>query len=107
MKKYLLALVSSAILLGACTATPPADIVVAIQNACIVDAGLRPVAKALQLALANPIESLALDSARSVIDPICANPAGSINANTMTILATNIGNIESIVVTLEARKGAK
>lgn len=107
MKKSLLVLLSiAAIVLGACTTPQPADVVVAIQNACVIDAGIRPTVTALE-PFATPAEVLAINSARSVIDPICANPSGSVQANTLTILATNIGNIQGIIIALQTRQAAK
>lgn len=107
MKKSLLVLLAGiAICLGACTTPPPSDVVAAIQNACVIDAGIRPTVTALE-PLATPAEVLAINAARSVIDPICANPAGSVQANTLTILATNVGNIQGIIVSLQTRKAVK
>ena len=82
MKKSLLALLAGIVfVLGACTTPPPADIIAAIQNACVIDAGIRPTITALE-PLATPFQVLIIKSARSVIDPICANPSGSVQANT-------------------------
>ncbi len=107
MKKSLLALLAGIVLvLGACTTPPPADIIAAIQNACVIDAGLRPTITALE-PLATPFQVLIIKSARSVIDPICANPSGSVQANTLTILATNIGNIQGVIVALQTGQAAK
>lgn len=107
MNKYLLALaIAGLVILSACTTPPPSQIVAAIQNACFIDATMRPTVTALE-PLATPTQVLAINTARSVIDPICANPEGSVQANTMTILATNIGNIQGILVALQTQKAGK
>ena len=107
MKKSLLILLAGiAICLGACTTPPPSDIVAGIQNACFIDASIRPSVNALE-PLATIQEVQAISAARAVIDPICANPSGSVQANTLTILATNIGNIQGILISLQTRKAGK
>ncbi|APB98499.1 hypothetical protein A4F89_03630 [Polynucleobacter asymbioticus] len=106
MKKSLLTLLAlAAVGLSACMTTPPADIVVAIQNSCVIDAGIRPTVTALEV-LATPMEVQAINAARAIIDPICANPSASVQANTLTILATNVGNIQGILVALQIKKSA-
>jgi hypothetical protein len=91
---------------AALTAAPSADQVVAIQNACAIDAGIRPTVTALLTVpgLATVQEVAAVTAARAVIDPICANPSGSVQANTLAVLTGATGNVLAIVTQLQARK---
>jgi hypothetical protein len=86
--------------------TPDARVVAAIQDSCNVDAAIRPTVTALLNVpgLATQQEVLIVDAARSVIDPICANPSGSVSANTQAILAANVGKIAGLIVTLQTRQ---
>lgn len=107
--KKLLVIALSAFILAACSSTPPsptATQVAIIQNACLVDAGLRPIVGGLEI-FATPVEVLAINAAHGVIDPICANPSANIVTNVTTILASNIDNIKTIITTLQARKAGK
>jgi len=74
--------------LSACATAPTDQQVAAIQNACAVDAGLRPVVTILLATpgLAQPEDVAAVVAARAVIDPICANPAGPVQANALAAL---------------------
>ena len=111
--KTTIAILASALLLSACATsptgavTPTAQTVQQIQQACLVDAGIRPIVTALLAVpgLATVQEVAAVAAARQVIDPICANPAGSIQANTMTILTQNINTVTSLLGVLNARNG--
>lgn len=94
--------------LAACATAPPANVVTAIQNACAIDAGLRPIVVELQMVpgLVQPPEALALTAARAVIDPICANPAASPEANTLTALTGASAQIVGVVTAVKARQSA-
>ncbi len=99
------------IALAACTTTggqvaPNAQMVQQIQQACLVDAGVRPIVTALLAVpnLATVQEIAAVAAARQVIDPICANPSGSVQANTLTILTQNINTVTNLLGTLNARQ---
>ena len=91
---------------AALTAAPSADQVQAIQNACAIDAGIRPSVTVLLAVpgLATVQEVTAVTAARAVIDPICANPSGSVQANTLAVLTGATGNVLAIVTQLQARK---
>lgn len=105
--KNLLALVSLAALCACAsfTGVPDAAQVIAIQNACAIDAGIRPTVSLLMV-LATPAEALAVTDARAIIDPICANPTGSVQANTLAALSGASAQIVGVLTTLEARKAA-
>ena len=114
MKRFFLTLALAALsfaglaVLPACTTAPTADQVAQIQTACAVDAGLRPTVTALLAipGLATTQEVAAVTAARAVIDPICANPAGTPQANALAALTTASGQVVAIVTTLQARKAA-
>ena len=107
MKKSLLALLAVGTLaLGACTSPPTQNEINIITNACNVDAAIRPLVTALA-PLANPEEILAVTTARGVIDPICANPAGSVASNTVAVLSSNVATIQTVLGKLQARKAGK
>ena len=95
-----------ALSLAACTTVPTTDQVAMIQNACNIDATIRPTVTALLAVpgLATPEENLAVQAARDAIDPICANPTGTPAANAQAILAKQTGNIIGIIAALQARK---
>lgn len=96
--------VAAAIACAACTAlAPDAGGVVAIQNACAVDAGLRPTVTVL-LAFATPQEQATVAGARAVIDPVCANPGGAYQANTIAAVTGASAQIVGLVAELQARK---
>lgn len=88
---------------AAFTGTPGAAQVVAIQDACAIDAGLRPTVQAL-IFLATPDEQKAVQVAEAGIDTVCANPSGSIEANTLAIFGENTAQIINIVGQLKSRK---
>ena len=109
MKKlFTLAAACSVLALAACstTGTPEAGQVQQIQTACAVDAGIRPTVTALLAipGLATVQEVAAVGAARAVIDPICANPGGSVQANAITILVSANAQLVGIVAQLQARK---
>jgi hypothetical protein len=106
MKKVLLALTASTLALMACTTPPTQNEVNAITNICLVDSGIRPLVTALEV-LATPEEVAGLTTARAVIDPICANPAGSVASNAVAVLTNNVANIQAILIKLQARKAGK
>ena len=105
MKRFFLTLALAALsfaglsVLPACTTAPTAD---------PVDAGVRPTVTALLAipGLATAQEVAAVTAARAVIDPICANPAGTPQANALAALTTASGQVVAIVTTLQARKAA-
>jgi len=103
MKKSLLALIASAFALTACTTPPSENQVKVITNICLVDADIRPLVTALEV-LATTQEVAGIAAARAVIDPICANPAGSVASNTVAVLTNNVANIQAILAKLQARK---
>ena len=78
MKRFALFVLAAfaAFFFSACTTVPTSNEVALIQNACNVDATLRPTVTALLAVpgLATPEEVLIVNTARSAIDPICANP---------------------------------
>jgi len=96
-----------AIALCACTTTPTANQVAAITNACAIDAGIRPTITELLAipGLATPAEITAVATARAVIDPICANPSATPQANALAALTGASAQVIAIVTTLQARKG--
>lgn len=89
--------------LGACAGLPNASQVIAIESACAIDAGIRPTVSVL-LTLATPAEVATIDAARAVIDPVCANPGGSVQANTVAALTAASAQVLGVVTTLQARK---
>lgn len=114
MKHSLLALAIAAaaasLSLAGCAASgaPDAPQVQMIQNACAVDAGLRPTVTALLAVpgLATPDEVAAVVAARAVIDPVCANPAGSVQANAIAAVTGASATVLGIVTQMQARKAA-
>jgi len=96
--------------IAACTSTgaPDSRQVQAIQNACAVDAGVRPVVTVLLATpgLATPDEVAAVAAARAVIDPVCSNPAGSVQANAIAAVTGASAQIVGIVTQLQARQAA-
>lgn len=99
---------SAAFFMPACTTLPSQNQVTLIQNACNVDATIRPTVTALLAVpgLATPEENLVVQAARDAIDPICANPTGTPAANAQAILAKQTGNIIGVITALQARKGS-
>lgn len=85
------------------TGTPGDAQVAEIKNACAIDAGLRPTVKVL-LVLATPDEQRAVTAAETVIDTVCANPSGSLQANTLTVFSESTAQIMNVVATLQSRK---
>ena len=93
-----------AVCAAACTTVAPdATGVAAIQNACAVDAGLRPTVDVL-LAFATPQEKATVVGARAVIDPVCANPSGTFEANTVAAVTGASAQIVGLLTTLQERK---
>lgn len=101
--KKLIALAGIVIALAACTGAPTAPEVQAIQNACAVDAGLRPSVSAL-LIFATPAEVTAIQAARAVIDPICANPSGTPSANAISAITAATAQVISIKTAIDQRR---
>ena len=98
-----------AALLCACAtpgAAPNAAQVADIQTACAVDAGLRPTVTGLLAipGLATVDEVAAVTAARAVIDPICANPGGTVQANAIAAVTSASAQVLGIVTQLQARK---
>lgn len=110
MKKFFaLFAACAALALVACAAgAPEANEVQQIQAACAVDAGLRPTVTALMAVpgLVQPADDAAIVAARAVIDPICANPAGTPQANAISILVGANAQLVGIVTQIQARKMA-
>lgn len=83
--------------------TPEEARVARIQRACALDAVVRPtITQLLATPKATDEDRLKVASARAAIDPICANPAGTVGANVITTLTANTGNILSIIAKLQA-----
>ena len=102
-----LSLISVCLMISGCaTGAPDATQVQQIQLACGVDAGLRPTVTALMLipGLVQPADNVAIVAARAVIDPICANPAGNVQTNTIAALASANAQLIGIVTQIQARK---
>lgn len=90
--------------LAACAGAPTAGGVAAIQNACAIDAGLRPTVSAL-LIFATPQEVAAVGAARAVIDPVCANPNGTYEANTVAAVTAASAQVLGVLAELKSRQG--
>ena len=116
MKSYLAIAIASiaaaaCLMLAACStpgAAPNAAQVSEIQTACAVDAGLRPTITGL-LAIPNLAtldEVAAVTAARAVIDPICANPSGTVQAHAIAAVTSASAQVLGIVTQLQARKDA-
>ena len=101
-------LACAALALAACATAPDASQVQQIQTACAVDAGLRPTVTAMMAVpgLVQPAEDAAIVAARAVIDPICANPSGTPQANAISILVSANAQLVGIVTQIQARKMA-
>ena len=102
------ALISACLMLSGCATAPGAAEVAQIQTACAVDAGLRPTVSVLLAVpnLATAQEATTIIAARAVIDPICANPAGTPQVNAIAVLAGASGQLVGIVTQLQARQTA-
>ena len=87
-------------------AAPNANQVAAIQNACAVDAGLRPTITVLLAVpgLAKVEEVEAVTAARAIIDPVCANPSGTVQANAIAAVTGASAQIIGIVTQLQLRQ---
>lgn len=103
--KTLLAVAALAILAACSTAAPTNDQVVKIQTACAIDAGIRPSVSALMV-LATPAESAAINAARAVIDPVCANPAAPLQSTAITTFSAAAAQVVGYYTQLQARKGS-
>lgn len=107
MKQSLIMTAFAAAALSACATntamTPEEARIDRIQRACSLDAVVRPTITAL---LAGPKatdeDRATVAAARAAIDPICANPAGTVGANVVTTLTANTGNILAIIAKLQA-----
>lgn len=108
MKKLISVAIAAAVsaALCACTTPPTSGEVSAIQQACTLDALARPTVTALLAlpGLATPEEVAAVDAARAVIGPVCANPGAPVSANAAQIVAQNVGQVQAVLVELQARK---
>lgn len=99
---------ASAAVLGGCsalTAAPSDAQVTAVKSACVVDALARPTFDTL-LVLATPAENQAVQLARKVIDPVCANPAAPLAADAQVTFSESTAQIANILAQLQARKKA-
>lgn len=97
-------------MLAGCAA-PNASQVDAIKSACAIDAGIRPTVTILLAVpgLAKPEEIAAVAAARTVIDPVCANPAGTAQENALAAVSGASATLIGIVTQMQMRKaeGAK
>lgn len=95
--------------LSGCANPPTPTQAQAIQNACAVDKGLRPSVDLLLAipGLAKPEELAAITTARAIIDPICANPAGPFTLDPQAELTRATATVMGLAVQLEQRKAAK
>ena len=102
------ALAGAALMTGcAAPLVPTPTEVQLIKNACAADAVVRPtVSLLLDAGLATPAESAAVTAARDLIDPICADPGGSVQANALAVVTNASGQVLAIVKQLQARKAA-
>lgn len=84
--------------LSACATVPGGQQASAIQSACAVDAGLRPVVTILLATpgAIQPEDAAIVVAARAVIDPICANPSAPLEANALVALTTATAQIAAI-----------
>jgi uncharacterized lipoprotein YajG len=98
--------IAVAMLFAGCATVPTANQVVEIKMACSIDAGIRPTITALLAIpdLAKPEEVAVVGAARAIIDPICANPSGSLQEDALSAVAGATGQIVGIVTALQARK---
>jgi len=107
-RQPLVALLAAILLipLNGCSTTPTQNEIAAITNACAIDSGIRPIVTELLAVpgLATPAESLAVTTARAVIDPICANPSATPQANALSALTGASAQIIGIVTVLKARQ---
>ena len=94
--------------LAACAGTPTAAQAVQIQAACAVDAGIRPSVNVLLAVpgLATVQEVAAVTAARAVIDPVCANPSGSFEANTVSAFTAATTQVLTTLAELKSRQSA-
>ena len=108
MRKNLAAIaaVCSLVACSVATIAPDAPVVAAIKSACAADALLRPSASILIAipGLATPGEAAAVLAARAVVDPICANPDGSIGSNAAAAVEGATGQILAVVAQIGARR---
>lgn len=95
--------VSAILAMSACATVPNDQTVMVIQNSCAVDAGLRPVVTVLLATpgVAQPEDVAAITAARAVIDPICANPSGPVQANAIAALTGATAQIVAITAKLQ------
>lgn len=95
--------------LSACAGAPSQTQAQQIQTACAIDAGLRPSIDVLLAVpgVAQPNEVAAIGVARSVIDPVCANPGGTYQANTITAFTAATAQVAGILTKLQGRYPAK
>lgn len=110
MKKLFAFYLACAVLaLAACATAPGAAQVQQIQTSCAVDAGLRPTVDVLLAVpgLATAEEVAAIGAARAVIDPICANPAGSVQANALAAFSGATVRLVNIAAQLQSRAPVK
>lgn len=107
--KHLITLTLITAALAGCATAPTVTQVQAIQNACAIDAGIRPIVLELQAipGLVQPAENLAITAARGIIDPICANPAASPQANTLAALTGASAQIVGIVSSVKQRQAPR
>lgn len=107
MKITLTAVLISTILVGCATdhdLTPGEARIARIQRICAVDAAIRPVVtQLLESPDVSDEDRSMVAVARAAIDPICANPSGSVEANVITTLTANTGNILAVMTKLQSK----
>ena len=99
----------TSLMVAACSSPgspPTAAQVLQIQNACAIDAGIRPTVSLLLAVpnLASAQEVAAVTAARAVIDPICANPTATLQSDALTAFTVAATQVIGIETALEARK---
>jgi dihydrodipicolinate synthase/N-acetylneuraminate lyase len=102
MRKSIILIGALAFALSACatTSTTPTDSQVAqIKQACAIDAQIRPVVQVFEVA-ADPQVIAGLVAARTIIDPICANPTQTLEANAQAAFSAAIAQALKIEMTL-------
>lgn len=103
-----LIVIAAALALAACVSSPRAPDVVKIQAACAADAVMRPSVSALLdvPGLATLEQKGAVMAARSVIDPICRDPAAA-QQGAITGLTAATGQLLAVYAEIKARKAAR
>jgi hypothetical protein len=107
---WMAAVLSVAVCFAGCAAPPTPGQQTQIRMACAADAGIRPSVDVLRAipGFATPAEETAILTARSIIDPICANPAGPFTVADPYVAVTQASaTVAGVLVQMEARKAGK